>query len=100
MTESILNPEGLQKMIEGRRYRLQQRLLKFTKPVSFQGNFVGIGFGNYEKALEFLSVIPDDERKRRARTLLDENIKPMFGTYVMGANFIDPFLDAASGYGH
>jgi hypothetical protein len=86
-------------MIDDRRYRLQQRLLKMSRPVSFEGNFVGVGFSNYEKAIEYLSVIPEDERRRRAKVCLDEHLKPMFGTYVLGANFIDAFLDTASGFG-
>lgn len=99
MNETILNPEGLQKMIEGRRYRLQQRLLKFSRPVSYLGNFVGVGFSTYEKAIEFLSVIPEEARRQKAKAHLDQFIKPMLGTYVLGAEFVDPFLDTCAGIG-
>lgn len=98
-TDTILNPEGLRRMIEGRRFRLQERLTKMSKPVSYQGNFVGIGFSDYAKAIDFLSVIPEEERRRKAKAYLDQFIKPMFGTYVLGANFIDGFLDTAAGVG-
>jgi hypothetical protein len=99
MSESILNPQGLQRMIEGRRFRFQKRLTDMSRPVSFQGNFVGVGFNNYETAIKFLSVIPEDERRRKAKECLDRNIKPMFGTYVLGANFVDEFLDTCAGVG-
>lgn len=99
MTDTILNPQGLQKMIEGRRFRFQKRLTEMSRPVSFQGNFVGVGFKSYEDAMRFISVIPETDRRERTKAVIDRHIKPMFGTYVIGANFVDEVLDTAAGVG-
>ena len=99
MTESILNPQGLQKLVEGRRFRFQKRLSEMTRPVSYMGNFVGVGFRSYEAALDFLSVIPEESRRQKAKATLDQYLKPMMGSYVLGANFVDAFLDACAGVG-
>lgn len=97
MNESILNSQGLYKLTQDRRYRFQHRLTEMTKPVSFQGNFVGVGFRSYESVMDFISVIPEESRRLKTRNIIDTHLKPMHGYYVLGAAHIDQVLDVAAG---
>lgn len=94
---SLLNPRGLRDTLEARRFRFQQILAKLTRPVSYQGEYVGMGFRDYADVMKFLETIPEYGRQISTKHLIDKYIRPMAGSYVIGAGFIDEILDHASG---
>lgn len=96
---SILNSRGLKEIQLSRRMRYQEQLRRMTSPVTFKGEFVGIGFRDASGIRSFCNFIPEESRRTAVFNLINKNIRVYGagGAYILAASMIDTVLDIASG---